>query len=137
MQLENTIQEYIDEAIQLNRKNKSCHIALLMQGKKKVISYGINQVDRQYFKGKSVLSLHAEVDCLRKCRNKFASKDIKNYSLVVIKVGKKDDLTYHDSMPCKHCTKFLLGLGFKNIYCSNKDGKIIKIDLDSYIPYNI
>jgi deoxycytidylate deaminase len=132
---ENIIQGYIEEAIELNKYNKSCHVALLMQGKRKVVSYGFNQMDRQCFRGKSVYSLHAEVDCLRKCR---PIKDImkRNYSLVVVKVSKKDDGTYYDSMPCKHCTDFLLGLGFKSVYCSNRDGKIVKVNLDIYIPYN-
>ncbi len=131
---ENAIKGYIKEAIELNKHNKSCHVALLMQGKK-IVSHGFNQMDRQCFRGKSILSLHAEVDCLRKCR---PIKDIikRNYSLVVVKVSKNDNGIYYDSMPCKHCTKFLLGLGFKNVYCSNKDGKIVKINLGEYIPYN-
>lgn len=132
---ETIVQEYAEEAIRLNKHNKSCHIALLMNGKRKVVSYGFNQMDRQCFRGKSIISLHAELDCLRKCR---PIKDIikKNYSLVVVKVSKNDDGTYYDSMPCKHCTKFLIGLGFKSIYCSNRDGKIVKIIFENYIPYN-
>lgn len=132
---ENIIQEYADEARKLNKKSKSCHVALLIQGKRKVISYGFNQMDRQCFRGKSIYSLHAEVDCLRKCR---PIKDVmkRNYTLVVVKIGKLDTGTYYDSMPCKHCTKFLLGLGFKNIFCSDKHGKIVKINLDKYVPYN-
>lgn len=132
---DSVIKGYIEEAVQLNKHNKSCHVALLMQGKRKVVSYGFNQMDRQCFRGKSIFSLHAEVDCLRKCR---PIKDImkKNYSLVVVKVGKNDNRTYYDSMPCEYCTKFLIGLGFKNVYCSNKQGNIVKIDLSIYVPYN-
>lgn len=132
---EKAIHGFIDQARELNKNNKSCHVALLMQGKRKVVSYGFNQMDRQYFRGKSVYSLHAEVDCLRKCR---PIKDImrRNYSLVVVKVGKKECIKFYDSMPCKHCTKFLLGLGFKNVYCSNNHGQIIKLNLCKYVPYN-
>lgn len=132
---ENIIQEYIEEARKLNKYNKSCHVALLIQGKRKVISYGFNQMDRQCFRGKSVYSLHAEVDCLRKCR---PIKDVmkRNYTLVVVKIGKVDDRILYDSMPCKHCTEFLIGLGFKSVYCSNRDGRIIKVNFDDYVPYN-
>jgi deoxycytidylate deaminase len=131
---ESVVHAYIDEARELNKNSKSCHVALLIQGKRKVISYGFNQMDRQCFRGKSVYSLHAEVDCLRKCR---PIKDVmkRNYTLVVVKIGKADEIFY-DSMPCKHCTKFLLGLGFRSVYCSNKHGKIVKVSLDEYIPYN-
>ena len=133
---ERAIQGFVDEALDLNKNNKSCHVALLMQGKRKVISYGFNQMDRQCFRGKSIISLHAEIDCLRKCR---PIRDImkRNYSLVIVKVAKNDNRLFHDSMPCKHCTKFLLGLGFKNVYCSNNQGKIIKVNLDYYAPYNL
>ena len=132
---ENIVQGYVDEARELNKNNKSCHVALLIQGKRKVVSYGFNQMGRQCFRGKSIYSLHAEVDCLRKCR---PIRDVmkRNYTLVVVKIGKIDTKTYYDSMPCKHCTKFLLGLGFKNVYCSNKHGEIVKINLNNYIPYN-
>jgi len=132
---ENVIQRFIEEAIELNKYNKSCHIALLMQGKRKVISYGFNQLDRQCFRGKSIFSLHAEVDCLRKCR---PIRDImkRNYSFVIVKLSKKEDGTYCDSMPCKYCTKFLIGLGFKSVYCSNSNGEIVKLNFNDYIPYN-
>ena len=131
---ERIIQDFAEEAIKLNKYSKSCHVALLMQGKRKIVSYGFNQIDRKYFKGKTVFSLHAEVDCLRKCRY---ITDIKkgNYSLIVVKVSKNNDGTLYNSMPCKYCTKFLLGLNFKNVYCS-QDGKIVKISLDDYTPYN-
>lgn len=133
---ENIIQIYMNKAREINKHNKSCHLALLLQGKRKVVSYGFNQMDRQCFRGKSVYSLHAEVDCLRKCR---PIKDVmkRNYSLVVVKISKKDNNKYYDSMPCKYCTKFLLNLGFKTIYCSNNQGNIVKINLNDYIPYNI
>lgn len=133
---EQIIHGYVDKAREINKDNKSCHIAILMQGKRKVISYGFNQMDRQCFRGKSVYSLHAEVDCLRKCR---PIKDImkRNYKLIIAKIGKKEDTTFYDSMPCKHCTKFLLGLGFKNVYCTNSSGNITKVNLNKYIPYNL
>jgi deoxycytidylate deaminase len=131
---EKAIQGFVKEALELNKNNKSCHVALLMQGKRKVVSHGFNQMDRNCFRGKSVYSLHAEIDCLRKCR---PIKDImkRNYTFVIVKLAKKDDMTYYDSMPCKHCTKFLIGLGFKSVYCSNNQGEIVKINLEKYIPY--
>lgn len=132
---ERVVQGYVDEAIAANKHNKSCHVALLLQGRK-VVSVGFNQMDRQCFRGKSVYSVHAEVDCLRKCR---PIRDVmkRNYTLVIAKVAKDADGTFYDSMPCRECTKFLKGLNFKKVYCSNSSGQIVKIDLDSYVPYNM
>ncbi len=136
MNFENVIQGYIDNALEFNKDNKSCHFALLMNGRHRVVSYGYNQMDRQCFRGKSILSLHAEIDCLRKCR---PIKDIikRNYTLVIIKVAKNEKKTFYDSMPCKHCKEFLQGLNFKSVYCSNNNGKITKIILNDYIPYDL
>lgn len=130
----NVIQGYVDNALEFNKNNKSCHVALLLQGKK-VVSYGFNQMDRQCFRGKSVLSVHAEIDCLRKCR---PIKDIikRNYTLVIVKLAKDINGTFIASMPCKSCTKFIKGLNFKKVYCSNNQGQIVKINLNEYVPYN-
>ncbi len=136
MNYEKVIQGFVDDALELNKNNKSCHIAILMNGKRKVISYGYNQMERQCYKGKSIHSLHAEIDCLRKCR---PIRDImkRNYTLVIVKVSRNKNDIFYDSMPCKHCKQFLQGLNFKSIYCSNDEGKIVKIILNNYIPYNL
>jgi deoxycytidylate deaminase len=132
---DHVVRGYVDEAIAMNKHNKSCHVAILLSGKK-VISVGFNQMDRQCFRGKTVHSVHAEVDCLRKCR---PIRDImkRNYTLVVVKVSKDPNGSYYDSMPCKECTKFLKGLNFRKVYCSNNAGQIVKINLNDYVPYNI
>lgn len=129
------IQNYVDKAVKLNKKNKSCHIALLIQGKNKVISHGFNQMDRQSFRGKSIISLHAEIDCLRKYRP-ISDLKKRNYSLVVVKISKNKH-NYYCSLPCKECTEFLINVGFKSIYCSNCNGDITKLNLNTYIPYNL
>jgi len=133
MNFDKIIQCYIDDAIKLNKNNKSCHVALLLRGHK-VIHHGYNQMDRQCFRGKNIASLHAEIDCLRKCR---PIRDLfrRNYTLVIAKIAKGDDLLYLDSKPCKCCKKFIQGLGFKFVYCTNREGKVEKLHLDEYIPY--
>jgi deoxycytidylate deaminase len=135
MNFDRIIQNFVDEALEFNKDNKSCHVAILMNGRK-VISHGYNQMDRQCFRGKSIFSLHAEIDCLRKCR---PIRDImkRNYTLIIVKVAKNKKILYHDSMPCKQCKKFLQGLNFKSVYCSNNEGKIVKVILDDYVPYNL
>jgi len=131
--LERIIQGFITRAIENNKKNKHCHLALLLN-KGKVIYHGFNQMDRQYYRGKSTYSLHAEIDCLRKCR---PIRDIikRNYSLVVVKVSRSSVGKLYNSMPCKCCTDFIRALGFKKIYCSNDEGKIVKVILNNYIPF--
>lgn len=131
-QFENIVIKFIDEAYNANRNSKSCHMALLLKGRKKVISYGFNRMERQLFRGKTVNSLHAEIDCIRKIK-----QDISNYTLIIVKISKTDELRYYDSMPCKHCTDFIINAGLKRVYCSNNSGKIVKINLNDYVPYNI
>lgn len=139
MNFDRIIHIFLDEALALNKENKSCHIAILLQGSK-IISHGFNQMDRQCFRGKGITSLHAEIDCLRKCRPK---KDLlkRNYSLLIVKITRAKTINntniYTDSRPCDCCTKYIIGLGFKHIYCSTQDGLIEKIKLDNYVPFKI
>lgn len=140
------VELYMDETFERNRENRACHVAFLLKGKK-VIQTGFNQMDRQCFRGKCITSLHAEIDCLRKARP-ITELIRKNYSLLVINISKEafedDDHPhrhnnvhsyYKNSKPCSNCTKFLMGLNFKFIYCSNENGEIEKLYLDTYEPY--
>ena len=140
-----TVLKYVQEARDLNRFNKSCHIAVLMQGTRKVCSYGINQMERQYYRGRHVSSLHAEIDCVRKCksidgkrkRRSQTTSTAHGYTLIVAKVSKNDNNKFYSSMPCKDCTRFLLEHGFKKIYCTTYEGAIVKVRLDDYVPYDL
>jgi hypothetical protein len=134
MNFDKIIQNYVQEALEHNKYNKSCHIAILLDGKQP-ISYGFNQMDRQCFRGKAITSLHAEVDCLRKVRPISLIRK-KNYKLVVIKISRLD-FKYTDSRPCDCCTKFIKGVGLNYVYCSMKDGEIHKINFNNYIPEKI
>ena len=40
-----------------------------------------------------------------------------------------DQQTLKNSMPCKHCRDYLIGVGFKTIYCSTDEGTIEKFKL--------
>ena len=133
-QFKHIVLRYMQEARRMNRVNKSCHIAVLLKGKRKICSYGFNQMDRQCYRGKHVSSLHAEVDCVRKMAEPLRA--MRRYTLVVAKVSKNDDSKMYSSMPCKECTKYLLGLGFKSIYCSTHHGTIVKVHLNKYVPYD-
>jgi len=138
MSFDRIIQQYVDEVLEHNKNHKSCHIAILLQGRK-VISVGFNQMDRQCFRGESIRSLHAEIDCLRKCR---PITDIykRNYKLLIVKISKdkrNDKQIYTDSRPCDCCTKFIIGLKIKRVYCSNENGQIEKLNLKTYEPYVI
>lgn len=131
----NLVQPYIDKAIELNKNKKSCHIALLVCNKNKVISYGFNQMDRGCFRGKKIYSLHAEIDCLRKIRP-ITKLDNRKYKLVVVKISRFDKkLT--DSRPCDYCTQFIKGVGINSVYCSIESGKIEKINMNNYKPFKI
>lgn len=124
------VNKYKDDA--LIPKNRSCHIAFLLKGKK-ILHIGYNQMNRNYYEGHSITSLHAEIDCLRKIRyNK-----IKKYNILVVNINKdvSNNKLYKDSRPCKHCTNYLIEKGFKHIFCSTENGIIEKINLRNYEPY--
>lgn len=135
MNFEKLVRVYVEEAIKLNKYKKSCHIALLIYKKNKVISYGFNQMDRCYFRGRKICSLHAEIDCLRKIKPTVKLEN-KKYKLVVVKISRYD-LKLTDSRPCDFCTQYIKRVGINSVYCSMESGEIKKIDMDSYIPYKI
>jgi deoxycytidylate deaminase len=135
MSYDNIVKQYIDDAIKLNKYKKSCHIALLIKGKNEVLSYGYNQMDRGCFRGKSITSLHAEIDCLRKIRP-FTRLCNKKYTLVVVKISRHDK-SFTDSRPCDQCTRYIKSVGINSIYCSNELGHIEKIHMDNYTPCKI
>ncbi len=115
----------------MNPESRSCHIAFLLKGKK-MLHIGLNQMNRNYYEGQTVTSLHAEIDCLRKIRH----NKIKKYNILVVNINKaSDDKLYKDSRPCKHCTDYLIKKGFKHIFCSTHNGIIEKINLKDYKPY--
>lgn len=116
----------------LNPENRSCHVAFLLKGKK-ILHVGFNQMNRNYYEGQSVTSLHAEIDCLRKIRyNK-----IKKYDILIVNINKdsSNNKLYKDSRPCKHCTDYLLKKGYKHVFCSTHNGVIEKLNLKEYDPY--
>jgi deoxycytidylate deaminase len=135
MDFDKIIRTYLQDALTLNKNNKSCHMAFLLHHQK-IISHGFNQMDRQCFRGRAITSLHAEIDCIRKIRP-LSDINRRNYKMLIIKVS-RHDLKYSNSKPCDCCTKFIKDVGINHIYCSNNNGTIEKIKLDSsYIPEKI
>jgi deoxycytidylate deaminase len=127
------VNKYKQHALKTN--SRSCHIAFLLKGKK-ILHFGLNQMNRNYYEGKSITSLHAEIDCLRKLGN----NKIKNYSILVVNLIKDNsknttDTLYKDSRPCANCTSYLIKKGFKHVLCSTQNGIIEKINLKDYKPY--
>lgn len=135
MNYQNIIYRYIEDAIELNRHKKSCHIAILVKRKNEVISYGFNQMERGCFRGKKITSLHAEIDCLRKIRP-VTRLDNKKLTLVVVKISRYD-MSFTDSRPCDCCTNYIKGVGINTIYCSTESGSIEKININNYNPFKI
>ncbi len=60
---------------------------------------------------------------MRKAKNPL------KFKLVVIRVSMDDQRTLKNSSPCKHCRDYLLGVGFKTIFCSTDEGTIEKVKL--------
>lgn len=134
MNFERIVNLFLEDALDCNKNEKSCHMAILMNGKNKIYSHGFNQMDRHYFQGKCVTSLHAEVNCLS--RIKIKTNNLKKYKLLVIKVS-RHDMSFTDSRPCDICTELIREIGIKKVYCSNKNGTIEKLNMNNYIPEKI
>ncbi len=65
-------------------------------------------------------ALHAEAAAILKSKK----RDLRGYSILVIRIGKKGDLIL--SKPCEKCQEFIEYSGIKNIYYSNAEGKIVE-----------
>jgi len=58
----------------------------------------------------------------------------KNYKYNINGDGK--NYRFKISKPCAHCTHILKMFGIKNIYYSNDEGDIIKMDINEYVEYS-
>ncbi len=74
-----------------------------------------NQVPYQ-FKG-WLEALHAECHAIIK-----AKKNLKGYSIIVVRLNKKNELTM--AKPCNFCQDFIDYVGIKEIYWSNYNGEL-------------
>lgn len=92
--------------------------------KKRILSVGHNYASKSAKKLHPKFqtwfgSVHAEVDAILKAR-----KNLKNASLIVIRINKKDE--FRMSKPCKHCMLYLNHIGIKKIYYSISNFPYIK-----------
>ena len=67
------------------------------------------------FYEKNTHSVHAEVNCIRKCRDK---KILKKSTLIIIKI-KHNNITYCE--PCEICWKYIRKHGVKTVKSINID----------------
>jgi tRNA(Arg) A34 adenosine deaminase TadA len=139
--------DYITKAINESFKSNCTHKhgAIVVDScSGKVISKGYNRLTN---KQKHLLSIHAEIDALRKIKNCYTKYD--NLIMYIIRFsGNKQELKY--SKPCINCASTIIRFGIKRIYFSdqveftdkiigytNKDIKICGLhEVDKYFKKN-
>jgi len=118
------IKKAMDEA---KKSNNRFRMGAIIFDKKNVISVGHNcsfRSIKHFYPNfqKRKYSIHAEVDAIIKART-----DVKGYSLLVVRLNAKNELTL--SKPCEHCMMYIEYVGVKNVFYSNKEGEIERIKL--------
>jgi len=102
------------------------HGAVLYESKRgRVIARGFNKtrlVPSALMKFYPKLLLHAECDAIVRA----SRQDLKGASLLVVRVGKNK---LCNSKPCKFCMALIIEMGISEVYYSDRDGRIVKLEL--------
>jgi len=127
-------------AIEMAKKSKMDlrHGAVLFTGSPdtgKVFSTGYNQNITSKIKCFSLnhlCAIHAEMDCLLKCRNIFSFRKTpketrRKFNMIVIRL-KQDGLG--ESKPCALCHNFLKKFRIKKVYYSTSSGNVIMMKVN-------
>lgn len=114
MNLKKFIDVAIEEAIKSNHPQHK--VGCVIFDKNKIISKGRNyrQKSRKSITKKFISypnSIHAEVSAIIN-----AKTDLKNMSLLVIRINKKNELRL--AKPCSYCLKYINYVGIKKVYYS-------------------
>ena len=126
------------------------HGAIITKGSSKVICSGYNLDNRTKILDQIHSCTHAEMDVANQLVNMLKKKAsgrklkdlIKKYNIWVIRIPNnfsKENygdtyIALKNSAPCACCTKKLVSLGFKNIYYTNDEGNMIKMNVNNIRP---
>jgi len=131
--MSNGIIEQIKQIHSSDKISSKKHYAVIFKSYKNAvwqdkISFGYSRVETKNF----MCSTHAEVDAIDKI--KHWRNMPKSVDLFVIRLSK--DGCIGESKPCKHCILLIkkAKINIKYIYCSNSNGKIIKLRIGEYEP---
>lgn len=126
-------EKVITKAIQIakslcptNKENKNSHIAFLI--KSNIIEkIGLNKkrTHPEIFKHPyhdGYVGIHAELDCILKINK----EDLSDYELLVLRINKINNLAM--SKPCKGCQSLISQMNLKEVWYSDKSGKIMKLN---------
>lgn len=96
----------------------SRHAAAIVY-KGQVLSLGNNKLKThpimlKYGKNDKSIYLHAEVDAIVRCINKFGSSILSNCSLYVLRLDKMNRICI--SKPCEGCQKAIEAFGVRHVY---------------------
>jgi hypothetical protein len=99
------------------------HFSFVMDGRRKIISYGVNHsfkshpIAKRY--GHRFFAVHSELDAI--LRFPYPPKYLHQYTMVNIRLGKKGEPRL--ARPCKSCQQMLAAFGLRRIYYTNTNGE--------------
>ena len=114
----------------LNVELRCSHIAFLIK-KNKICHIGMNigkthpRVLKYNYKGGSNSNIHAE---LRVCI-KSGKENLKEFTMVVLRVDRNGKLS--NSKPCNGCTQLIRQFSVGEIWFSDKNGQILKLNYEN------
>tara|TARA_B110000037_G_C16799784_1_gene375019 strand:+ start:92 stop:433 length:342 start_codon:yes stop_codon:yes gene_type:complete len=109
---------FIEEAILNAEKstlNGSNHGAIIVY-RGKIIGHGYNKETVLNLNRVNKWSIHAEVDAINNALRKISKENLKQSTLIVVRVMKTGDISL--SAPCRCCSEFIKKCGIKNVYYS-------------------
>ena len=109
---------FIDEAVlnaQKSLLNCSSHGAVVIY-RGKIIGNGCNKDSIENINRVNKWTIHAEVDAINNALRKISKENLKQSTLIVVRVMNSGDTAM--SAPCKCCEKFIKRCGIKTTYYS-------------------
>lgn len=103
------------------------HGACLLKGDK-TYSFGFNKFIKEIYLNNQMIkfTVHAEMDAIYK----FGNKNIKGMDILIIRIGKKNNIL-QNSRPCSNCITKMAQKGIRKVYYSNHKGEIVYDFIDS------
>lgn len=99
--------------------------------KKKIISFGFNQLkshpfQKKYAKNKDAIYLHSETDCIRNALRTLTLDEVAKSTLLILRVKKdQDDHTkwvLGNCKPCCGCMRAIVEYDIKNVHFTTDGG---------------
>lgn len=118
----NLKEECVKTALKSDFKKKNYRHGAILVYNGHIIGRGVNQNVwlEGYERYNEFQSIHAEVHCLLRMKNKHNVKILRNSEMYVCRLNRQGQLLM--SKPCKTCQKFIASFGIKTVWYSTEKG---------------